>query len=148
MFGVILFAVDDLPHTVRAARTVRELAGATGDAVVVVHVQEFTTSRAGTYTFDEYDESSQAVAERVRELSEAGVSATSEMRQCLRGGVAQELLAAVAEHAAGLVVVGSQGATDIASLLLGSVPHRMVHLAHVPVLVVREEAALAERTGE
>ena len=70
MFGVILFAVDDLPHTVRAARIVRELAGATGDAVVVVHVQEFTTSRAGTYTFDEYDESFQTVAERVRELSE------------------------------------------------------------------------------
>jgi nucleotide-binding universal stress UspA family protein len=40
-----------------------------------------------------------------------------------------------------LVVVGTHGRTGLAHALLGSVAEKLTRLAHVPVLVVPDEAA-------
>ncbi len=49
---------------------------------------------------------------------------------------------AVAEYAdtkdADLIVVGSRGRGVLATLVLGSTSHRLVHLAHCDILVVKE----------
>ena len=36
-----------------------------------------------------------------------------------------------------MIVVGSHGERPIAGALLGSVPHKLLHLSETPVLVVR-----------
>jgi len=41
------------------------------------------------------------------------------------------------EEGAGLIVMGTRGLSDWGRLLMGSVAHKVVHLAEVPVLVVR-----------
>jgi nucleotide-binding universal stress UspA family protein len=41
------------------------------------------------------------------------------------------------EHDASMIVVGSHGERPIAAAILGSTPHRLVHLSSRPVLVVR-----------
>jgi nucleotide-binding universal stress UspA family protein len=35
------------------------------------------------------------------------------------------------------IVMGSRGRSDIASLVLGSTSHKVLHLAHCPVIMVR-----------
>ena len=41
------------------------------------------------------------------------------------------------DYQAGVIVMGSHGRGDLVALLLGSVAHKVVHLADCPVLIVR-----------
>lgn len=41
------------------------------------------------------------------------------------------------DFGADLIVLGSRGLTDFSALLLGSVAHKVIHHADLPVLVVR-----------
>ena len=45
-------------------------------------------------------------------------------------------MALAAEHGARLIVVGSYGEPPLRSAILGSTPHKLLHLSEVPVLVV------------
>jgi nucleotide-binding universal stress UspA family protein len=49
---------------------------------------------------------------------------------------AESLIEAARERAARVIVVGGSGERPIVGAILGSVPHRLLHRAHVPVLVV------------
>jgi nucleotide-binding universal stress UspA family protein len=59
------------------------------------------------------------------------------MRHTIYGHAAREIVDSAAEHSAGTIVMGSKGRGDLAGLMLGSTAHKVIHLAHVPVLVVR-----------
>ena len=50
---------------------------------------------------------------------------------------AEAMVRIAAETGARMVVVGSHGERPIKGALLGSTPHRLVHLSDTPVLVVR-----------
>jgi nucleotide-binding universal stress UspA family protein len=52
------------------------------------------------------------------------------------GSTARELLAIADSAVANLIVIGDRG-SHVSDVLLGSVAHRVVHLAKVPVLLVR-----------
>jgi nucleotide-binding universal stress UspA family protein len=41
------------------------------------------------------------------------------------------------EEGAQLIAVGSYGESPVKAVILGSTPHRLVHLTETPVLVVR-----------
>jgi nucleotide-binding universal stress UspA family protein len=51
--------------------------------------------------------------------------------------VARLIVAAARDHEAGMIVLSSRGRGDLTALLLGSVAHKVIHLADRPVLVVR-----------
>jgi len=59
---------------------------------------------------------------------------------CVDERAADALLDELEGGAYDLVVVGSRGRGDVASLMLGSVSHRVVHESRVPVLVVHVQA--------
>ena len=77
------------------------------------------------------------VRERVRALAEAGIVATSEVRE---GDAAQQVLDAAEANAADLIVVGSRGETGLRRLVLGSVARAVLFGARCSVLVAHARA--------
>ena len=65
--------------------------------------------------------------------------------EVLIGNAGTEITEYAAEVGAGLIVIPSHGRGPIKRLLLGSTTDRVVHLAHCPVLVLKEEKGIAER---
>ncbi len=77
----------------------------------------------------------EAVTHAVAKAQEAGVATEIEV---VRAKPAEALVQVADRHDATLIVVGSYGESPIRSALLGSTPHRLLHLSTRPVLVVPE----------
>jgi nucleotide-binding universal stress UspA family protein len=137
MFGTILLAVDGSAYAQRAAELVRRLAEG-GDDVVVLHVTEIMPIHGGTAVELDLDREGMEAARRFgRELEQAGVPTKVELVRAFAGHVAKIIVESARDHQAGVIVLGSRGRGDLTALLLGSVAHKVVHLADRPVLVAR-----------
>jgi nucleotide-binding universal stress UspA family protein len=135
----ILLAVDGSAPSERAVETAIELAPCVGAEVVVLHVRE-TEAVAWTVQSVELttiDEATNLVDDVVRTLKNAGVDARGEVADAMHGGAAREILRFARAEDAGMIVMGSRGLSDLAGLVMGSVTHKVLHLADRPVLVVR-----------
>ena len=138
MFGTILLAVDGSQHADRAAELVRRLAVDGGDEVVVLHVTDVMPMRGGVSVELHQDRDGVEAAKRhASGLERAGVPVKVDLVRTLAGRVAPTIVETARECQAGVIVMGSHGRGDLAALLLGSVAHKVVHLADRPVLIVR-----------
>ena len=72
------------------------------------------------------------MAEPLLEETSVGVK-----RVDLNGYPADALVEYAEQVGAGLIVIGSRGRGELAALFLGSTSHRVLHLAHCDVLVVK-----------
>nr|WP_256450073.1 universal stress protein [Achromobacter sp. GbtcB20] len=79
------------------------------------------------------DESSAALAEARSVLDAAGVSYQTQMRV---GPVAATITTYAAEQHCDHIVMGSRGLGAAGSLLLGSVALKVLHTAHIPVVMI------------
>jgi nucleotide-binding universal stress UspA family protein len=117
-----------------------ELAKGLGDSLVVAYAVEPPHRGVG----EERSEARRAleeigrpiVDEAVAKATEAGVPAEAVL---VPKRPADALLGLAAERDARMIVVGSASERPITGFILGSVPHKLVHRAKVPVLVVPEE---------
>lgn len=82
----------------------------------------------------ERDDAASSLTEAAAQLRNAGCTVTTAVRS---GSAAIQLLDAVQESAADLVVVGARGISNIDRFLLGSVSERVMRHAHCSVLVVK-----------
>jgi nucleotide-binding universal stress UspA family protein len=137
MFERILVAVDASEQSQKAVALTTALAERFGSDVLVLHVREKMSSRAEAV--DAYEgEGDPELAERTaQELAELGLKTRFEEPAARFGRVAQTIVAAAEGHGSGVIVMGSRGLSDIGGLLLGSVTHKVVHLAPCPVLIAR-----------
>jgi nucleotide-binding universal stress UspA family protein len=145
MFRRILLATDGSPDAQEALTYARDLALRDDAQAIVVHAFEPVRSRMGdpwgTRITARHVSAGQDVANQAAQrLQAAGVEIVVEV---LEGPPADAILRVADVRECDLIVMGSRGHGALASLLLGSVSHRVLAHAQVPVLVVRatEKAA-------
>jgi nucleotide-binding universal stress UspA family protein len=83
------------------------------------------------------DEAMTLVDGIVRELKDRGVAVRGEIVRVPLGDTARAILDATHDEHMDLIVMGTRGLSEWSRLLMGSVAHEIVHLADIPVLVVR-----------
>jgi len=148
MFERIVAAIDSDPdRSTKVVDATRELATAFRSQVLIVHVREIErpaamvapAARAGAIPpsmhFESEEEARQLVDAAVERLEAAGVAASGQVGHG-SGSTARELLEIASGFDGTVIVVGDRG-SRVSDLLLGSVAHRIVHLASFPVLLVR-----------
>jgi nucleotide-binding universal stress UspA family protein len=137
MFEKILLAVDGSEHSHKAVPIAGDLARRYHGEVVVLHVREHEITWAQDIDIETRDEAQQVVDDVVRELKDAGTSVRGELVRVALGQTPRVILDAAKEEGAGLIVMGTRGLSDWGRLLMGSVAHKVMHLAECPVLIVR-----------
>lgn len=140
MRRTIVVGVDGSGGAESAVRRAIELAAGLGDALVFAYAVEPPFRSVG----DEWREAQAAIEELGRPALEAALARASDA-----GVPAQEvllprrpieaLLELADAHDARMIVVGTASERPLTGLILGSVPHKLVHRSSVPVLVVPPE---------
>lgn len=137
MFRKILLAVDGSEHSAKAIPIAADL-GRTNDAeVLVLHVREHEMTWAADIDLETAPEAMALVESIVRDLKDVGISVRGEVLRAAHGQTPRVILDVARGEGVDLIVMGTRGLSDWGRLLLGSVTHKVVHLAECPVLVVR-----------
>jgi nucleotide-binding universal stress UspA family protein len=112
-----------------------KLAGETGDGIVIAfgydpggYGEERGAHREEVRKFGE-----QATAGAVDRAKEAGVEATLAL---VAERPVEALLSLAEEHDARAIVIGTHGESPLRGAILGSTPHKLLHVSERPVLVV------------
>src|SRR4051794_21228283 len=136
MKGTILLAIDHSKVASRAAELVADIAVVEHNPVVVLHVHQTAVGRFGEIMIEREPEDGCIANALADELREAGVDAKAESVKSATGSVAARIVHFADAMDAGLIVMGTHSESDVASIALGSVSHRVLHHAHRPVLMV------------
>ena len=139
VFNKILLATDGSPDAEVALTYARDLALRDGAQAIVVHAFEPVPTYLGEPWRDRlvarHVSMGQDVANNAaQKLQKAGVDVIVEV---LEGPPADAILRVADVRECDLIVMGSRGHGALASLLLGSVSHRVLAHTRAPVLVVR-----------
>ena len=139
MFKRILLAVDDSDSSARAIEACAEMAEAHRAEVVVLHVREREVVGPRTVGGVDLEEAPEAIAlvdRAVAALNDRGIGAKGSLIPGAVGRTARVIIDTAEADDAGLIVMGSRGLSDWEGLFVGSVTHRVLHLARMPVLAV------------
>jgi nucleotide-binding universal stress UspA family protein len=143
VFKVIIWATDGSSGAEQALPFAKDLAQAHGARLIVVYINEIALGRAaGPVIFNE-DEVQAAILKQVEDLKQEGLDATLQLADVAAGGAAHVIAEIADKEGADLIVAGTRGYGPLVGLVLGSVTHRLLHIAHCPVLVVPTALARA-----
>jgi nucleotide-binding universal stress UspA family protein len=137
MAGTVILGLDGSECARAALDTAIELAKRFDDKLVIVHAVEPPVRSVGD-EFTEYEKALAEIGERVTgsaqgRAREAGVDAEVELVP-LRPAAAIMQVAEARE--ARMIVIGTYGESPLRGAILGSTPHKLLHLSDRPVLVV------------
>ncbi len=137
MFEKILLAMDGSEHSRKAIPVAGDIARHHDGEVTVLHVREHELTWASDVDLETEGEAQTLVDSVVRELKDAGANAVGDIRRVAHGQTPRAILDVAEEIGAGMIVMGTRGLSDWGRLLMGSVAHKVMHLAECPVLIVR-----------
>ncbi|MDX6749295.1 universal stress protein [Geminicoccaceae bacterium 1502E] len=151
MTDTILLAVDGSEHSWKALEVAADLASSRGARVVALHVVPVEIMPEELRTFaqvenlpleEEYARwhdsrllGDALTREAETRLKAKGVAAVT--TRVAEGPVVTGIIETAGEEAASMIVMGSRGLSDAAGLFLGSISHRVSHLASCTVVVVK-----------
>jgi len=137
----ILVAMDGSEPANRAAQHAADLARrVSGSEIVLLNVQEpveeMQTHGLARAAISEHREklAREASAAARAAIERSGVPYKFEWRF---GDPAQAIAAAVRESGCNMIVMGTRGAGPIENLLIGSVAYKTLHIAAVPVTLIK-----------
>jgi nucleotide-binding universal stress UspA family protein len=136
MFKKILVAIDGSDYSHQALPAALEVAKKFESDVFVLHVFEHDRGRAAAFTIESPAEATRLVADAVKLAADAGLTAAGEVHDRAIGHVAIDVVETARTTGADLIVMGTRGLSDVQGLLLGSVTHKVMQLAHTAVLVL------------
>jgi nucleotide-binding universal stress UspA family protein len=137
VFNKILLAVDTSEQSQLATSKAAELAKGTNGQIHVFHVRPLIAGRGGWLDIDLTEEERNVADDVAAELEGQGLSVTASRIASYHGDTGKRIVEAAHDFGADVIVMGSRGHGELPSILLGSVAHKVVHLAHCPVLIVR-----------
>ena len=138
MYEKILVAVDHSAASDHALAAARDLATLSKGEVWVLHLAEREVyAQLGDVPIESDSDAVTGVKAAAKMLTDAGVTAHTEVRETTFGKAAKEIVADAKLHDVGVIVMGSRGRGATAGLVLGSTAHKVIHLSDRPVLVVR-----------
>ena len=148
MSSTILLAADARHDVAEPIELTRELSQGTQGSVLVLHIHEFSVGKYGRVQLCcPEDEAEDILPRIVALLGESGVPAEWQIREANSGNVARAILDMADQHDAHVIVLGSNLRTDVPLIPLGSVSHKLLHMARRPVLVVPHHKATATEAG-
>jgi nucleotide-binding universal stress UspA family protein len=137
----ILVPVDGSPASLRAVDFAIKMASQTaGTSLVLLNVQNISAmALAGAAMAGDLQEAaSQAAASAIAGAVEKSEAAGAVFKTLVRNGQAAEMIAQVArEEDIQHIVMGTRGLGSIQGLLLGSVATKVIHLADVPITLIK-----------
>lgn len=142
---VIVAGVDDSEHGEASAHAAVRVARESDAMLHVVHVVHVPASlvtalAAAPAPVEEFASAERtSVWNRIAPILDA--SGRTWKRVDLEGYPPDTLVRYAAQLSADLLVVGSRGRGELASLFLGSTSHRVIHLAECDVLIARSREA-------
>lgn len=136
MFQTILLAVDGSEHSTKAAMLAGKLAQESKGEVIAYNLLERIPTRFSAVP-SYADEEANIADDVANRLKADGVSVRPEREIAFHGQAAQRIVEKGRESHADVIVMGSRGLSDIGGLFLGSVAHKVLHLADRPVLIVK-----------
>jgi nucleotide-binding universal stress UspA family protein len=137
MFEKVVLAVDGSSDSQKAVSVACDLGKAHHSEVLVLHAHEHARGRGAPLDLETQDEAKAVVDAAVAAVKKVGLEARGEVLSAFMGRAAGAIVSAADGFGAGLIIMGTRGHSDLAGLLLGSVSHKVIQLAHCPVLVVR-----------
>jgi nucleotide-binding universal stress UspA family protein len=144
MSKIVVMGLDGSQDSMRAIPYAVEQAG-DGGKIVVVHVRELLVGRAGGMPLVANENEIEAdVRRQVDDLKSAGVATELKVISAVAGGPAHVIADVAREQNADVIVVGTRGHRQIASLIIGSVTHKLLHMTPCPVLAVPPAAGGAD----
>ena len=136
MARTIVLGYDGSPGADHALDKAVELAKLEGARIVVVFAYEIPAAyggETGDYRRAVRELAEEATAAAVPRLEEAGLEYEIEL---VAERPVQGLVEVAEKTGASMIVIGTNGEHPIKGVVLGSVPHKLLHISRVPVLVV------------
>lgn len=142
----ILVPVDGSEHSKKALEFAAELCGKFDGKLTLLHVpQSLPHDRtlvmgAAAITMHSTGDELAAAGSKVIDAAKQVASqhgCKNVQAQTVSGDPAQAIVKQAEQMGADMIVMGSRGLSDIKGLLLGSVSHKVTHLAHCTCVTVR-----------
>ena len=150
MIKHILVPVDGSAHAKRAVDVASDLANPLSAELTLIHIMSRIGSDRVPPELEDYaalehvkiteHDLLRGVAERILNDAERQAKAKAVVRVTTaleEGNPAHRIVEYAETYGADLIVIGSRGLNDLGSLLLGSVSHRVAHLAACGCLLVK-----------
>jgi nucleotide-binding universal stress UspA family protein len=148
-FKRILLATDGSEQATAAVGVTASFARASSASVLVVHVWNLEVHhRHGVWDVEVRTEADALLKATVTLLQESGVETDGMISRADHSHIAAAIAEAARTFNADLVVVGSRGLSDWASLVQHSTSHQLLSFVDCPLLIVRSSSAAATHLAQ